>query len=269
MGRNLDRYTKVQLVLYRIFEVVVFILSLILLYNLFCVKGCLISIIVSSLALLSSVLIIINSKWVNVVRLAYLLLYAYEAYKFEHYVDMSIKLFILIPMCIYTLIKIFPNKSIVSWMHFINKERLKMLHVESKYTVLSFGIFLGVLSFILTQIFSQYVKVFDDNTLSGAFLTALTLSGFMFGWYNKNRSIVKWPYGLIYHVLVFYMWYKTPHHFAMDIYCIFWIIYTILGCIEAYYIREFELDNPSIFIIDYKDMEKRRNRKNKAKNNKF
>ena len=91
----------------------------------------------------------------------------------------------------------------------------------------------------------------------------------MFSWYNKNQSIVKWPYGLIYHALVFYMWYKTPHHFAMDIYCIFWIIYTILGCIEAYYIREFELDNPSIFIIDYKDMEKRRNRKNNAKNNKF
>ena len=72
----------------------------------------------------------------------------------------------------------------------------------------------------------------------------------MFGWYNKNQSIVKWPYGLVYHTLVFYMWSRTSHNFAMDVYCIFWVIYTILGCIEAYYLREFDLNNPSIFILD-------------------
>lgn len=250
MGRDLYKYTKVQLVLYRIFEIVVFVLGCIILINSITSNRYLLSDLIGLLALLASVLIICNSRLVNSVRLIYLLLYFYEAWQYEHYVDALIKLLVLVPMAAYVLIKTYMKRTKIEWTNFVKKEVYKRTRSESKYTVLSFGLFIGVLSFILTKMFNQYVEAFDDHTLSSLFFTFLTVSGFMFGWYNKNQSIVKWPYGLVYHTLVFYMWSRTSHNFAMDIYCIFWVIYTILGCIEAYYLREFDLGNPSIFILD-------------------
>lgn len=269
MGRDLGKYTKVQIVLYRIFEIIIFILSTLLLIDFSCNQDCLISTIATGLALFGSVLVVINSRWINFVRLGYIILYIIEAWKFEHYIDSLIKLLVTIPMIIYLITKTFPKREKSAWERFLNVYREQSKKFESPYTVIAFGVFLGILTFILTQIFNGYVEAFKDYTLSGLFFSGLVISGFLFNWYNKNQSIMKWPYGLIYHSLVYYMWSKTSHNYPMDIFCIFWILYTLLGCIEAYYLREFDLEVPSIFEVDLVSMEKRRERKGKDNNGKY
>ena len=271
MGRDLGKYTKVQIVLYRIFEILIFTIGVLLLKEIFSKDGVrsTVAIVITGTALITSVLIIINSRWVNIWRLFYLSLYIYEAFTYEHYVEGTIKLLVAIPMVLFLTIKIFPKKDKTKWLEFTRLNLYESNKTEEPKNVILYGVLLGTMSFLLTHLFSSYIKFFDDYTLSGLFFSFLTLSGFLFNWYNKNQSIMKWPYGLIYHSLVFYMWLKTPHSYAMDLYCAFWLVYNVLGCIEAFYIREFDLENPSIFELDIKAMEHRRERKNTGNKDKY
>ena len=271
MGRDLGKYTKVQIVLYRLFEILIFTIGVLLLKDILDKNGIrsTVSIIITFLTLVTSILTVINSRWTNIWRLVYLFLYVYESISYEHYVDSIIKFLIIVPMVIFLTIKIFPKKDKFSWLKFTKLNITESRKTEDPKIVLLYGVLLGTISFLLTHLFSGYIKLFDDYTLSGLFFSLLTLSGFLFSWYNKNQSVMKWPYGLIYHTLVFYMWLKTPHSYAMDLYCIFWLLYTILGCIEAFYIREFDLENPSIFELDIKAMERRRDRKNTNNEDKY
>lgn len=271
MGRDLGKYTKVQIVLYRLFEVLIFTIGVLLLKDILDKNGIrsTVSIIITLLTLMTSVLIIVNSRWATIWRLVYLILYVYESISYEHYVDGMIKLLIIVPMVIFLIINIFPKKDKSSWLKFTKLNLYKSKKTEDPKNVLLYGVLLGTVSFLLTHLFSGYVKLFDDYTLSGLFFSLLTLFGFLFSWYNKNQSVMKWPYGLIYHTLVFYMWLKTPHSYAMDLYCVFWLLYTILGCIEAFYIREFDLENPSVFELDIKVMEHRRSKKKSCSDCKY
>ena len=263
MGRDLGKYTKVQIVLYRLFEVLIFTIGTLLLKDMLDKNGIrsMVSIIITLVTLITSILTVINSRWMNIWRLTYLILYIYEAISYANYIDGMIKLLIIVPMVIFLTIKIFPKKDKSSWLEFTKLNFYESKRTENPKNVLLYGVLLGIISFLLTYFFSSYVELFDDYTLSGLFFSLLTLSGFLFSWYNKNQSVMKWPYGLIYHTLVFYMWLKTPHSYAMDLYCVFWLLYTILGCIEAFYIREFDLENPSVFELDIKAMEHRRSKK--------
>lgn len=269
MGRDLGKYTKVQIVLYRIFEIIIFILSTLLLIDITCNEDCIIAKIATGLALYASALVVMNSRWVNIVRFGYISLYIIEAWNYQHYVDSLLKLFVTIPMIIYLISKTFPKRESSSWEKFLCIYKKRSKRFESPYTVIFFGILLGILTFILTKLFNGYVESFDDYTLSGLFFSGLVISGFLFNWYNKNQTIMKWPFGLIYHSLVYFMWSKTSHNYPMDIFCIFWVLYTLLGCIEAYYLREFDLEVPSIFEVDLISMEKRRKRKGKDKKGKY
>ena len=56
------------------------------------------------------------------------------------------------------------------------------------------------------------------------------------------------------------MWVNLEESFAIDIYCIFWIIYTLLGCIEGFYVQENGIKK-SIFLLNLSTMVKKRKEK--------
>lgn len=264
MFKDFEYYTTFQKILLSMFFVVCFVLSILLMIDFFLYEKSIIDISIAGFALITGFLIIVNSRWSTVTRLVYLSLYIVSAIYFKAYIEASIKLFWLLPLALYDCIRVFPIKTDLEWTKYLRKMKLRRYRTISPKVYYAWVITLLIFATILYNFLEDLHLNTGDESLTITFYVFLTLSGLVFGYLTKNQSLAKWPYGLIYHFLVFYMWSNLEESFAIDIYCLFWLIYSILGCIEGFYVQEKGLKK-SIFLLELstmRDVRKRRIRKN-------
>lgn len=267
MFKELQDYTKFQKILLFIFFVSCFVLSTLLFLDFIEHPNTIIDTSVSALALFSGFLIIFNSRWSTITRIMYLFLYIIVAFRFKMYIDATIKLLWLLPFAIYKAKQVFPIKNDNEWLNFLKKMDIRRKRIISPKLYYAWITILGVVSIGLYNFFEDIHLHTLDSSIDITFYVFLTISGIVFGYLTKNQSLAKWPYGLIYHSLVFFMWVNLEESFAIDIYCIFWIIYTLLGCIEGFYVQENGIKK-SIFLLNLSTMVKKRKEKLK-KDNKY
>lgn len=262
MFKELLDYTKFQKILLFIFFVSCFILSTLLFLDFIEHPNTIIDTSVAALALFSGFLIIFNSKWSTITRIMYLSLYVIVAFHFKLYIDATIKLLWLLPFAVYKAKLVFPVKNDVEWFNLLKKMDIKRKRIISPKLYYAWIGILIIISIILYDFFEDIHLHTVDSSIDVTFYVFLTISGIVFGYLTKNQSLAKWPYGLIYHSLVFFMWVNLEESFAIDIYCIFWIIYTLLGCIEGFYVQENGIKK-SIFLLNLSKMVKKRKEKTK------
>ena len=267
MFKELLDYTKFQKILLFIFFVSCFVLSTLLFLDFIKHPNTIIDTSVAALALFSGFLIIFNSKWSTITRIIYLFLYVIVAVHFKMYIDATIKLLWLLPFAVYKAKLVFPVKNDVEWFKLLKKMDIKRKRVISPKLYYAWIGILIIISIVLYDFFEDIHLHTVDSSIDVTFYVFLTISGIVFGYLTKNQSLAKWPYGLIYHSLVFFMWVNLEESFAIDIYCIFWIIYTLLGCIEGFYVQENGIKK-SIFLLNLSTMVKKRKEKTK-KDNKY
>lgn len=260
MFKELLDYTKFQKILLFIFFVSCFVLSTLLFLDFIKHPNTIIDTSVAALALFSGFLIIFNSKWSTITRIMYLFLYVIVAVHFKMYIDATIKLLWLLPFAIYKAKLVFPTKNDVEWFNLLKKMDIKRKRIISPKLYYAWICILIIVSIVLYDFFEDIHLHTVDSSIDVTFYVFLTISGIVFGYLTKNQSLAKWPYGLIYHSLVFFMWVNLEESFAIDIYCIFWIIYTLLGCIEGFYVQENGIKK-SIFLLNLSSMVKKRKEK--------
>lgn len=267
MFKELQDYTKFQKILLFIFFVSCFVLSTLLFLDFIKNPNTIIDTSVSAFALFSGFLVIFNSRWSTITRIIYLFLYTIVAFRFKMYIDATIKLLWLLPFAIYKAKQVFPIKSDNEWLNFLKKMDIRRKRIISPKLYYAWITILGIVYIGLYNFFEDIHLHTVDSSIDITFYVFLTISGIVFGYLTKNQSLAKWPYGLIYHSLVFFMWVNLEESFAIDIYCIFWIIYTLLGCIEGFYVQENGIKK-SIFLLNLSTMVKKRKEKIK-KDNKY
>lgn len=267
MFKDFVHYTKFQKILLSIFFISCFVLSTLLLLDFIVNPISIIDTSTTGFALASAFLIIFNSRWSTITRIIYLILYILIAFRFKMYIDASLKLLWLLPLAIYKAVQVFPIKDDNEWFKFLKKMDIRKNITVSPKVYYEWIVILIFISIGLYNFFEDIHLNTGDPSIDISFYVFLTISGIVFGYLSKNQSLAKWPYGLIYHSLVFYMWVNLEESFAMDIYCLFWIIYTVLGCIEGFYVQENGIKR-SIFLINFSTMVENRKEKIK-KDNKY
>ena len=267
MFKDFIHYTKFQKILLSIFFISCFVLSALLLFDSITHPRDIIDTLTSAFALVTAFFVIFNSRWSTIARIAYLVLYAIVALRFKMYIDASLKLLWLLPFAIHKAVEVFPIKDDSEWFRFLKRSEIKRKRIISPKVYYAW-IFILVFVALGLYNFLEDIHLHTGNpSIDISFYVFLIISGIVFGYLTKNQSLAKWPYGLIYHSLVFYMWINLEESFAMDIYCIFWIIYTVLGCIEGFYVQENGLKK-SIFLINFSTMIENRKERPK-KDNKY
>lgn len=235
--------SKFQRKLYNIFNISIIILFIanVIVYIIWPVNKT--SLFLSLSVLLTTYMVIHNNRWSTITRIIYTCVYIAQCWKFGVWEEFFAKLLITLPFNIVKAYIYFPKRSQrISRLIAIRLRRNKRFTMDpiTYYTVVvgTTGIMIGI-SVSFTNLGLKHAP----------FMAVLFTLCYLTNYYNLKYRINRWTFGILYNGLVTYVWIQAGACGNMILFNVFWLWLNLLGCIEAFYMREKGLTK-SIFWLD-------------------
>ena len=251
MVRNLEKYTNFQVILYHlhfIFCSLLFIISLFFINPDNYIDTALLYI-----TLLASIFIIVNHRFSMILRMVYISLYAYIAYKHGLRTDVFIKMVFFFPFAMIRSGQLYLTFNRKKWRKIVAKELTIYRNVCNTMGIFYIWCVLGFVGiFMIRDTIND--TILNDRMMGSTFYAILILVSFAYLYLDYGRKLNRWTFGIIYNLMVGYMWLSADNiSVAIILYLIFWIYYTTVGTIEAIYLREIRRSK-SVFSLYLKDI---------------
>lgn len=156
---------------------------------------------------------------------------------------------VFVPVAWKTYLDVFPIRNNSGWAEQIRLQCTARLHTRSisRY-YLNISIIIAF-AFIIHLFLDDVPDLNFNKQTDVIFYTVLCVLAFLSGYSQARKRITKWPYFILYYSMSLYVWMYVTHSAMLELYCLFWLIQSIFGTIEAFYMRENGLVN-SIFSLD-------------------
>ena len=242
MVRNLNKYTKFQLVLFRLHFIICTLFFVIPLF--FLNQNTWLDTLMLYITIIASMLILMNDRKAMFLRVVYLSIYTFIAFQYGLHMDVFIKTAFYIPFAMLRIWELYFTHDRQKWRQLIvkdiNSTRKNARICDKNMSMGTFFVWLVIgvcFATIINDIFEDSILI--DKSIGDIYYIVLLLVAFGFIFLDYRKSMNRWTFGVMYNILTANLWIHANNvSVAMGLYICFWIYYTSIGTIEAIYLRE-------------------------------